>query len=230
MNFCKTRPYCIYFFCHKESHRCVSVKCCVWLHFFKQHCLGIMYNENVLEEWKVTVDLGSGVYSIEIIPLCSSEGCAFEQWTWQCCKILLLLDVGHHEVYICVSHCPFTCRMQKIYLTSRRSAISKFKLPNPSNCIDVNRKMLYKICYGAERVQFGRVRDVTQCYWARNCWCFEGLHWLHHGVAFQNTCICSNTAVRTSKLTAWSLVNVIALYHSNYWCGLKWKTACQTYI
>jgi len=132
------------------------------------------------------------------------------------------LKMGN-EVYKCVSHCPFTCRMQKIYLTSRGSAISQFKLPIASNFIDVNRKMLYKICYGAKRVQFGRVRDVTLCYWARNCWCFEGLHWLHHGVAFQNTCVCSNTAVRTSNLTAWSFVNVIALYHSSYWCGWKWK-------
>jgi len=127
------------------------------------------------------------------------------------------------SLYICVSHCPFTCGMQKIYLTSRRYAVSQFKLPIPSNFIDVSRKMLYKICYRPKRVQFGRVRDVKLCYWARNCWCFEGLHWLHHGVAFQNTCVCSNTALRTSKLTAWSFVNVIALYHNSYWYGWKWK-------
>jgi len=72
-------------------------------------------------------------------------------------------------------------------------------------------------------VQFGWVRDVTLCYWARNSWCFEGLRCLHHGVAFQNTCVCSNTAMRTWNLTAWSFVNVIALYHSSYWCGRKWK-------
>jgi len=171
----------------------------------------------------VTVYLGSGVYSIEIIAACSLEGCTVEQWTLQCRTILFFLDVSHPEVYICVSHCPFNCRMQKIYLTSWGSAISQFKLPIPSNFIDVNRKMLYKICYGAERVQFGRVRDVTPCYWARNCWCFEGLQCLHHGVAFQKMCICSNTAARTSNLTAWSLVNVIALYHSSYWYGWKWK-------
>ena len=58
--------------------------------------------------------------------------------------------------------------MQKIFLTSRVSGMSKFILLIPSNFIYVNRKMLYQICYGAKRVKFGRVRDVTLCYWARS--------------------------------------------------------------
>lgn len=47
------------------------------------------------------------------------------------------------SIYVSVT-VPFTCRMQKIFHTSRGSVISQFILLIPSNFIDVNRKMLIR--------------------------------------------------------------------------------------
>jgi hypothetical protein len=58
------------------------------------------------------------------------------------------------------------------------------------------------------------------------CWARSSLFWrtvvLLSWWAFQITCICSNTAVRISNLTAWGFVGYIAFYHSSYWCDMIW--------